>query len=535
MDARWSMDALPGTLGCADRMLGEIGASALDAAADDLFAATQPECLAAPLAIVVCPVDGIDRAIFGPLPLALGTLTPAPQRDVFVLVASRRARSAVLLRLTAWMPSHPLPWADIRTALTPGSDRSGVGVEDCGAATLHSVITPGFWHLDPDTTTRSVWQWADVVCAHDSALEPGRPAVGPADALDQLWRSVESRIHWVLEALPSEVLALHRRGVGDAPFWLVAAWSDLIDRFPHGSRERTHLTRFATTAPLPLLTMAITHDDGDALIETVVAGRSLMAFFARWPEVPRGVWRRVMREADAVPDLDPDEFRSSLCALAVIGAGRWPHSRDAWHSLAALAGALLGRSAGVCEQDAERWGRVLRALWDPDSPGDAVWYRRLRDAAALVACLGGKPDRGLRPVEVLCRMLAVGRGPTRCAPATTGSVAIGVREEADGASIEIVDTPQLAAAWGRTFNNCLRSRAVGAGYLRRGTLLAVVSKRGSPVAMVAFEAHAAGDGRFRLKLVEAHGHGSAAIDEATVLSIEQLLGQEAMQAVEAAS
>lgn len=535
MDARWSMDALPGTLGCADRMLGEIGASALDAAADDLFAATQPECLAAPLASLACPCDGIDRAIFGPLPLALGTLTPAPQSDVFVLVASRRARSAVLLRLTAWMPSHPFPWADIRTAISPGSDRSGVGIEDCGAATLHSVITPGFWHLDPDTTTRSVWQWADVVCGHDSALGPGRPAVGPADVLDRLWRSVESRIHWVLEALPSEVLALHRRGVGDTPFWLVAAWSDLIDRFPHGSRERTHLTRFATTAPLPLLTMAITHDEGDALIETVVAGRSLIAFFARWPEVPRGVWRRLMREADAVPNLDPEEFRLSLCALACIGAGRWPGSRNAWHRLAALAGSLLGRSAGVRGQDADRWRLVLRALWDPDSADDAVSYRRLRDAAALVACLGGERGRGLSHVEVLCRMLSVGTGLSKPAPASTGNAAITLRKDAGRACIEIVDTPQFAAAWGRTFGNCLGSRAVGAGYLRRGTLLAVLSRQGAPVAMIAFESHAAGDGRFRLKLVEAHGHWSAAIDEATARAIEQLLDQVAMQAVEAAS
>lgn len=499
----------------------------------DLFAETQPSFLARPVVAYAHTQRFDGRVLVGPFSLALGFDSSQSRPSVVVLVAPTHATGPVLLRLPHCDLTKGVPWQAIDKVCAVG-----VGTDEAqldGAITLAQVLHPSLWGLDPTSSAVSTWRWVDAVLEHEDGIEPRPPTRSHEQVLCDLWKEVAAEVRWVLDALPAAQRTIAERCGGDTPFWLVAAWSDLIDRFPHGSRERTHLTRFATTAPLPLLTMAITHDDGDALIETVVAGRSLIAFFARWPEVPRGVWRRVMREADAVPDLDPDEFRSSLCALAVIGTGRWPSSRDAWHSLAALAGSLLGWSAGVRGLDADRWSLVLRALWDPDSVGDAVTYRRLRDAAALVACLGGERGRGLSHVEVLCRMLSVGTGLSKPAPASTGNAAITLRKDAGRACIEIVDTPQFAAAWGRTFGNCLRSRAVGAGYLRRGTLLAVLSRQGAPVAMIALESHAAGDGRFRLKLVEAHGHGSAAIDEATARAIEQLLDQVAMQAVEAAS
>ena len=433
------------------------------------------------------------------------------------------------LRLSRWDAEMPLPWPAVLEAVVAGV--GGDGVEILDDVTMDDVLSPRFWGAGYPSVDVALWHWIDVAREHAGAMDEGAELGSPQAWLDRLWGAVAADVRWVLEAMPDELRCVHASR-GDAPFWLVRALVDHTQARRAGSAAQTYLSRFIATAPTPLLRLAVTDKAGDTLLETVAEGRSLPEFLAGWLAVPRHIWRMVFRQAAVLPDMAPEDFAEVLQALRVIPQAQWPASRSAWNDLFGLATAIAC-DREVWDADLRYRHAILRTVWQQSPESGGFVYERLRGAAELLSGVADDQTAGLRGgsrLEVMWQLLNAGRlraGPD-AGPLDAGSpqpmlVSFGSGPDDEGTSLTLLSAVADVNAAGRQFENCLRSAAVAKGFLRTGTLLAVVAFDGAPAAMLALAAsHAGGAGTIALEVLEVHGPANADVGAPMKRRIEAL-------------
>ena len=493
-----------------------------------IFASTQPSCLASPFASLHCDRPAFRRALLSPLHLALVPEQTEAQQPVALLFASPGIGGPKLLRLRGWDPANPIPWPAIHSVAESGVGSNDIEVDHF--ATLAEMLQPSFWGLDADTASASTWHWIDAVLRHEASVDPSAAPRTHLQVLSELWQVVVAEIGWVLGALPGPLRSLLERGNGDAPFWLASALAEQLASHPPDSNERAYLSQLVATAPLPLLRMAVVETTGAALLDTITAGRSLSDFLLDWLPVPRAVWRRVMRDARRIPDIEVDAFRLALEALATAPTRDWPRSTEEWRQLADLASDVLDAS----EVESPTRCELLRLLWQRDAQGDVADHRRLFGAARLIVRLEGEGGGQPRPsalASAVSRLRAAGRRIRRTRRVTHDAAPlVSHRDTCDGLTLEISHDLREIARHGRALGNCLSAPGVAADYLRGGTLLGVVSAQGSPIAMVSFEVGSVGSGFLSLALREVQGAHGRNIDAATQRAIARLLSRTALHA-----